>query len=123
MSNPTDSFLLPGAIRLVLKQGAWLSEVRELVAQAEIVVVYASKASPGLVAELDLLRRDRLTAKSVLILSGRLAREDSSLASDFRVTLTAPPRCWLNQLARGPIAGRSRFRRQLIEGIETVATT
>ena len=118
LSNPSDTFLLPGAIRLEVTPGAWLSEVRTLATEADVIVIYVSATSPGLLAELDLLRRYNLTHKSVVVLARKLHRQGASPAHDFPVQAIAPPGSRLNQSTFGPIAGRLSFRRQLSAGIE-----
>lgn len=66
IANPSDTFLLPGAIRLQANHEDWLCEVSALASESEVVVVYLSVISQGLLAELDLLRRQNLMEKTVL---------------------------------------------------------
>jgi hypothetical protein len=117
IANPSDTFLLPGALRLEAKREDWLSEVNVLATESEVVVIYVSAISEGLLAELDLLRRQNFMNKSVVILRRKILRQDASPAEDFPA-IVAPPLSILNQSAFGPIVGRWRFRRELRAGIE-----
>jgi hypothetical protein len=55
IANPADSFLLPGACRLIAEDETWFSEVKALATDSTVVVIYISALSPGLLAELELL--------------------------------------------------------------------
>lgn len=122
IANPSDTFLLPGAIRIRADPKNWLSEVTELAHEAEIVVVYLSSISPGLIAEIDLLRREDMANKSVLVVRNKLLRQLELPKGDFLTALAPPsfPILDLNQSAFGPIVGRRRFRRELKSSIEKI---
>ena len=120
IANPADRYLLPGAIRLEADSENWLSEVSTLATEAEILVIYLSSISQGLLAELDLLRRKNLLNKSVVVLGRKILRQDASPANDFPIAIVAPSISMVNQSAFGPVVGRSRFRRELRVGIEKV---
>ena len=115
--------MLPGAIRLHANPEKWFSgEVPYLANKAEIVVVYLASASLGLISEIDLLRRENLANKSVLVVRKRLLRELALPEGDFLTVLAPPsfPILDLNQSAFGPIVGRRRFRRELESSIAKV---
>lgn len=118
VANPSDTFLLPGAIRIEASREDWLSEVGTLANESEVVVVYVSAFSQGLQAELDLLRDRRLLDKSILILKRRTLLRGEAQASGSAMAIVAPSPSILNQSASGPLLGRSRFRRELSMGIE-----
>jgi hypothetical protein len=122
IANRSDTFLLAGAIRLEANREHWLPEVSALAAECEVVVIYLSANSQGLLAELDLLRRQNLMSKSLVVLGWRGFRQDAHPVGDFPIVVAAPPVSKLNQSAFGPVAGRSRFRRELSVGIEELIT-
>jgi hypothetical protein len=115
IANPTDAYFLPGAIRVSANPENWLSEVTDLAHYSDIVVFYLSSTSPGLLAEIDLLRDDKIAIKSVLVARNRLLHR-LGLARNDLLTVRPPPSTPilnLNQSALGPIVGRRRFRHEL----------
>lgn len=123
VANPCDTYLLPGAVRLEVDPRDWLSEVGELATDANVIVVFVSAVSPGLAAELELLRHEQLTHKSVVILARKLHRQGASVAGDFQNTAIAPQVSWWTQSAFGPMVGRDGFLRQLRQSIERAVHT
>ena len=118
IANPFDTFLLPGVFRLEAKREDWLSEVNALATESEIVVIYVSAISQGLLSELNLLRYQNLMNKCVLILQRKILHQDASLVKDFPIVIIAPSLSRFNQLAFVPRMGRSRFRSDLRGGIK-----
>lgn len=123
IANPSEPILLPGAMRLAATSEDWLSEIATLATECEVVVVYLSAKSNGLLAELDLLRHSNLTSKSIVIVGRKLFRRNPSLAKNFPTLVTAPSPSISNQSAFGPIVGVSRFRRELKLGIDKIIGT
>lgn len=125
IANPSDTFLLPGAIRLLANPDDWLAKVTELAHAAEIIVIYFSSNTPGLIAEIDLLRRENMMKKSVVVVRNRLLRQLVLPKGDFFTALAPPtfPILNLNQSAFGPIIGQRRFHRELESSIEKIIKT
>jgi hypothetical protein len=118
IANPSDTFLLPGAFRLEVKGKDWLSEVHDLARVSEVIVIYVSALSEGLRTELELLRSQNLTGKTIAILTRKIV--DRSSAASFPTAIIAPSSSIGNRSAFGPLFGRSRFRREFRAGLEQV---
>jgi hypothetical protein len=117
IANPSDKFLLPGAFRLEVSDPDWLAEVRVLAAESDLVIVYLSKITPGLRAEIGLLRQNEFMKKTVVILARNGPRETASLLQYFPTVIVAPGSTRLNRSTFGPIFGRRRFRSELNAGV------
>jgi hypothetical protein len=122
LTNPSERFSLPGARRLTASAGDWLSEIGGLAADAETVVAYVSGRSPGLLSELELLRRRNFIGKCILVLGRATSRREDIDRGKFDPVVVAPSLSRLNRTTSGPLFGRSRFRHALIVAIDKVAS-
>lgn len=113
IANPSDTFLLPGAIRLLADPAAWRLEVSSLARDSELIIIYLSATSKGLQIELDLLREQSLLDRTILVASSQLLAHYGNLEKDFPLIVTSPSIHIANQSSFGPIFGKNRFRRDL----------
>jgi cbb3-type cytochrome oxidase subunit 3 len=114
IANPSDTFLLPGAVRLAARPDAWQSEVRALAKESDVIVIYLSSASQGLQTELDLLQTEKLTDRTIVVASKRAQARHRLLNDRFPLVIDPPPVFFMNQSAFGPLVGpdalSARFR-------------
>jgi hypothetical protein len=120
IANPSDTFLLPGAIRLRAKPDAWQSEVCSLAKESDVIVIYLSSASQGLQTELELLRRENLSHRTIVVASSRALARHKVVSADFPLIVTPPSVSRANRSSFGPIVGRTRFRHALEASIYKV---
>lgn len=118
IANPSDTFMLPGAVRFRASPERWQSEVFDLAKESETIVFYLSSASQGLQTELDLLQRENLQPRTIVVASRRMQAQHSVLIEGFPVVIAPPSLSPLNQSAFGPMVGRARFQRALSAGID-----
>lgn len=120
IAKPSDTFLLPGAIRLRARPDAWQSEVRALAKESQVIVIYLSSASQGLQIELELLRGEKLARRTILVASKKALAQHRVLSEDFALIVNPPPVSAANQSIFGPIVGRTRFQQGLGSNIDRV---
>ena len=120
IANPSDTFLLPGAIRLLANPKAWLSEVRTLAKESQVIVIYLSSASQGLQIELDLLREESLACKTIVVATKKAITQNKVSNEYFPLTVTPPTLSGANMSAFGPILGRTHFQQGLDANIDRI---
>ena len=120
IANPRDPLLLPGALRLSAPESEWIVEAEALARSAKVIVLHLSDTSGGLMQEIELLRRDGLNEKTIVVLKRgvRLGPDD---LDGFDLMLNAPSTSIWTQSMLGPWGG-PRFLRRLRPAIDTAVS-
>ena len=120
IANPRDPLLLPGALRLSAPESEWIVEAEALARSAKVIVLHLSDTSGGLMQEIELLRRDGLNEKTIVVLKRgvRLGPDD---LDGFDLMLNAPSTSIWTQSMLEPWEG-PRFLKRLRPAIDTAVS-
>jgi len=103
IANPESSYHLGGAYRLAARGTPWIREIEEMASDANLVILYVTGKSAGLLTEIKALKQLGLRSRTVGVESWSLEGAGASPIGDLPLTIRAPL-----MLSNTPVFSRRR---------------